>query len=242
MIMKIKHFPKRCFSIMRSFLQNKDSESQCPDADNKLLAQEYFTASSRDKSARNTSYLVSVLFGISLLVLFLMIKENSPSTASAAIDGETEELQIEKAMARFVGVKSKMISRMGEIIGKFHEFSDVPQVDVDYLTKNPFQSERSADYLQQMGNLTDSGLGGGATKLELIQQANKLQLLSIMESNGKKCCMIEDKIFYVGDSVGAFLIDEIQDAFVRLKYAGNQNEKLSQKESKEIVITLRLSE
>ncbi len=156
-----------------------------------------------------------------------MIKKSTPKAASAG-SVETEQTLIETAINRLTGVKSKIFSRMDEIVKKFYEFSDVPQVEVNELAKNPFEIETFS------ANLREKPVAEEIDTKNLWQQqirykSKSMQLLSIMQSNQGNCCMIDDRILYEGDSIKGFKVLQIGDNYVKLESDGVQ-------------ITLNLSE
>jgi len=140
-----------------------------------------------------------------------MIKRSAPQATAAAGVG-MQELRIEEAITGFAGVRSEMFSRMGEIVKKFYQFSDVQQVDVHELVKNPFELDT-----------------GYSARIENREARSEMQLLSIMRSNQGNCCMIDDRILYEGDSIRGFKVRQIGDSTVSL-------------ESGDLEITLKLSE
>lgn len=228
---------------MLSFLKENEAEAKQPDNDNKAEDSQYLTAKSRDKSVRYTTYLLSALFGIGLVILVVMIKKTGPAAASASTEQgvENEAVKIEKAVARLTGIRTEMFSRMEEIIEKFYKFSTVRQISVGDLAKNPFRLESFFDDLQQIKKLTDFNFNmEGIRKRQLISEAKKMQLLSILESNGSKCCMINDKILYEGDSIAAFEVIKIYDSFVELRWNGSGDRELPLEQSEDVKITLRL--
>ncbi len=171
-------------------------------------AQEYLTVAAKEKDVRKTTCLLTVLFVIGLLCLAVMIKTSTPKVATAAVVS-TEESQIEAAIAQLTGVKSGMFSRLDEIVSKFYQFSDVKQVKVDELQRNPFEYHTSC----------------GAATVADIKQAGDMQLFSIMRSgkdNASRCCMINDKILYEGDSIGVFKVGQIGNDFVKLESIGSE--------------------
>ncbi len=171
--------------------------------------QEYLTVAAKDKDVRKTTYLLAFLFVIGLLCLGIMIKKSTLQTAIASAV-TTEESQIEAAIAQLTGVKSEMFSRLDEIVNKFYQFSDIPQVKVNELVKNPFKHQ----------------LAYGIDTLANIDQASAdMQLLSIMRSgkdNASQCCMIDDKILYEGDSIRGFKVLRIGNNFVKLGLKGTE--------------------
>ncbi len=178
---------------------------------------DFLTVSSQGKSVRKSTTLFGVLFVIGVLALFFMIKKSSPMPVSA--DAKTEDARIEVAISNLTGVSSEMTTGMDQVVQKFHEFSDVKQVGTNELVKDPFKHDIFPGNFKGLdGNDTDSSYAINAKKLE------ELQLYSIMSlgnSEGKYCCMINDKILYEGDEVGGFKIIQINKDSVNLKLGEN---------------------
>ena len=200
---------------MLSFLREGEVEktvSTAPSSDKGLCTpetgkspeeQEYPVVKVKRKAFEGT-LLLAFLFIIVLLCLLFMIKRNVPETAAAATSG-TEEARIDQAIARLTSFNAEKGNGPEKIVKEFYELSNVEQVSVNELIKNPFKTERilrNAD-------------------LQSLQLANispdKLHLLSIMQSNQKNCCMINDRILYTGDSIGGYKVKQIADNFVRLE-------------------------
>ena len=190
------------------------------DGTRKPQGQEYLTVKTQNKDVRKSTMLLAVLFGVGLLCLWFMIKKSGPETVSAAL-ASNEEVQIEMAIAKLTGVRSEMFDRMDQIVRKFYEFSDVRQVKVNELAKNPFKHETFVGNLKETSN-TQAGDDAELRQQLLSQQANDIQLLSIMQSDQRSCCMIDDKILYEGDSIRGFEVIQISDSFVKLESEGMQ--------------------
>jgi len=190
----------------------------------KLQEPQYLTVAAQKKRVRKSTTLLAVLFIIGLLCLWFMIKKSTPKAASAATV-ETEQTMIETAIARLTGIKSKIFNRMDEIVNKFYEFSDVPQVKVDELVKNPFELEMHLANLREIpvdkekANETDAQM---LWQQQIRQKSKGMQLFSIMQSGQRNCCMIDDRILYEGDSIKDFKVIQIGDSFVRLESDGVQ--------------------
>jgi hypothetical protein len=183
-------------------------------------ASEYLTVAARSSVVRKTTYLLVGLFILSVVCLWFMVKKTAPRTAAAAGGDQT---QIELAISRLTGVSSEMFHRMDKIVRKFYEFSDVQQVRVNDLVKNPFKHDT---FLGDLRAGQRRNPDSDATARQLTQD---MQLLSIIQSDQGNCCMIDDRILYVGDSIRGFKVREIGDNAVKL-------------ESKESEIVLNLSE
>jgi preprotein translocase subunit SecG len=197
--------------------------------------QQYLTVASRGKSVRKTTRLLAVLFVIGLLCLLFMIKRSVPQSASASQTG-VAETQIELTIARLTGFKSQVFERMDQIVNRFYEFSDVRQVKVNELAKDPFKHDSLWSNLKQSPTGDESNADADKLLREqrLRQQAGDLRLLSIMNSPQGNCCMIDDRILYVGDSIKQFTIGKIQGNRVTLVWHPTEFEKLE--------IVLKLSE
>jgi len=182
-------------------------------------SQEYLTVAVHNKSVRKTTILLCVLFGIGLLCLWFMIEKSTPSTAIAVVS--VEETQFEKAVAQLIGVKSEMFNRMDEIVKKFYEFSDVQQVKVGELVKNPFKLEIFLGNVKKNTD-KDNDFDVELVRQQMKEQAGEMQLLSIMQSSADKgnCCMIDDKILYEGDKIRGFEVRQIGGSFVKLESEG----------------------
>jgi preprotein translocase subunit SecG len=187
--------------------------------------QQYLTVAAQGQNVRKMTVMLVVLFVIGLLALLLMIRKSVPQTAAATTVG-TEESKIEKAIARLTGAGSEMFKRMDQIVKKFYEFSDVEQVRVYELMKNPFEHQI---FLTEADETSDS------TKAELMRQQrikqgkNGLQLKTICQTEQGNCCMINDKVLYEGDIIKGFKVRQISDDFVKLELEGLETElKLSQ--------------
>ncbi len=200
--------------------QLKNQNLSAPGEPKTSADQEYLTVAVHKKNVRKTTLLLAVLFGIGLLCLWFMIKKSVPSTAAAAAG--VEESQFEKAVAQLIGVKSEIFTRMDEVVRKFYEFSDVQQIKVSELVKNPFELEIF------LGNVRKNTDKYNDFDIELFrqqqmkEQAGEMQLLSIMQSSADKgnCCMIDDKILYEGDKIRGFEVRQISDNTVLLESEG----------------------
>jgi len=241
---------------MLSFLReqsNGDSLAQKPDTvvesapgdgAEKPQEQEYLTVAAPAKRTRKSTILLAVLFIIGLLCLGYMIKKSTPQAASAASD-VPEETQLEAAITRLTGVKSEMFNSMDEIVNKFYEFSDVVQVKVGELVKNPFKVELFSANVKEEPRIEikvpeiDTEL---VKQQQIRQKAKEMKLLSIMQSDRGNCCMIGDKILYKGDYIKDFMVSQIGNNFVKLEWNSYRSNGSSEIKSEPVEIMLNLSD
>lgn len=192
---------------------------------------------------RRSTILLAVLFIAGLLCLWFMIKKSTPS-AAVALTVDTEEVQVEAALARLTGVKSEIFNRMDQIVRKFYEFSDVLQVKVNELSKNPFALElymvekKKEPEVKNIPKI-DPAL---VWRQEVEQKAQGFQLLSIVQSDKGKCCMIGDTILRKGDSIQGFKVRQIGEDFVTLHWEPEHDDRPPGTENERVEIVLKLPE
>ena len=143
------------------------------------------------------------VFLVGAASLFLMIKKFGPADAQAGLS--QEELKIESAIKKLSGSKAAINDKMNDIVERISGLSNVEQVAVDELKRNPF--------------INDTSLGGVNVKA-LLEKKNYgdagLKLWSIMNSGNQKSCMINDRIYKVGDRVGNYRVKRIGEGIVEL--------------------------
>lgn len=180
-------------------LKSPDSSSE------KAKEQQYLTVAAQGKDVRKMTMLLAVLFVMGLLCLLFMIRKSVPKSATAA-SNSVEESKIQKAIERLTGYGSEMFKRMDQIVQKFYEFSDVQQVRVNELAKNPFEIFL-ADPPKTPDTTTRPPIEG-------------IQLQAILQTDEVYCCMIEDKILYEGDTIKGYKVVQIGDDFVKIESEG----------------------
>ena len=206
-------------------------------------SQEYLTVAVNSKKLRRSTMLVVLLVAIGLVSLLLMIRRSQPQAASATESGG-DQTRIESAISRLTGVRSEMAGRMDEIVKKFYEFSDVVQVKVNELAKNPFAVEGFAKDLNTGVVVEDPAAQAELLRRQRIeQQAKTLKLLSIMRSSAQgTCCMINDQILRQGDVIEGFTIVEIANNSVTLAWPSVETADAGTPKTDEMKTILKLSE
>ncbi|MBN1360010.1 MAG: hypothetical protein JW993_05435 [Sedimentisphaerales bacterium] len=180
--------------------------------------QEYLTVAANSKNLRRSTIFVMILVAIGLACLGYMIRKSQPQMASA--EPVDDENKIEVAISRLTGVSAEMVSRMDEIVQRFYEFSEVFQIGVGELAKNPFEVEAFASAANEEGSKgeEEKAKAAQAARESVKQRANALKLLSVMRTDQGNCCMINDRILQQGDIVEGFTIAAIRSDSVELVY------------------------
>jgi preprotein translocase subunit SecG len=180
----------------------------------------FVTTASHEKKVKNGTVILAVVFCVSLVCLWFMIKKTTPQAAAAKT--VADETQIESAIAKITGTKAEFFKGIDNVVGKFYEFSNVLQVRVTDLKKNPFEHKNYAN--TEVANIPseeESALEQEKTiKFNLEKEATGMQLLSIMKSPRGNSCMINDRILHKGDKIENWEVAAITDKTVELSAQG----------------------
>ncbi|MBL7214147.1 MAG: hypothetical protein ISS71_00550 [Phycisphaerae bacterium] len=206
----------------------KDGQNQIPAAtetqstqsqQNSSLCQQddFLTVSGHGKKLRQSTMMLVVLFAVSALVVWFMVKKTTPATATAATN--EDQTQLETALAQLDTMQTEMNTQMDSVVGKFYQFSNVEQVEVNELKKNPFKRELG----KAPENVSVQDMGENELKYireKARQQAVELELWSITSTPKGRCCMVNDKLLYTGDSINGMTVKTIGEKTVELEYNG----------------------
>lgn len=206
-------------------------------------SQEFLTVAANSKSLRRSTMVVTVLVAIGLICLGMMIRKSQPQAASAR-QTRDDEMKIEAAISRLTGARSEMVNRMDEIVRKFNDYSDVFQVKVGELTKNPFETEGYVRRLPREVIATEDPHARAALirRQRMQQQAGTLRLLSIMQSETGHSCMINDQILREGEAVAGFTVSQIDRNSVELVWSAEGVAGDNASGAEELKTILKLSE
>jgi len=228
---------------MLSFQREADpaSRSKTPAPQAGPADQEYVSVTSKGDSVRRSTIVVVILFAAGLLGLWFMIRKTTPQTASAETDAG-EQTRIETAISQLTGLKSEMLGRMDTVLNRLYEFSDVQQIEVGQLAKNPFEME-----IFGVQATEPMAVGDGPTDLlamhrqRAARRAADLQLQSIIHGsadNAADFCMINTEVLKVGARIDEFVIRGITRTQVVLAWAPED----ADIQHEEIQVVLKLAE
>jgi preprotein translocase subunit SecG len=207
--------------------------------------QEFLTVATTRKTLQRSTMLVVILLVVGLACLWMMIRRIQPRAAAA--QNQAEQAKIEQAIGRLTGSSTEMVGRMDSIVKKFYEFSDVFQVKVNELTKNPFE-QGSGERPRPSAVVTeDPRLRAQLLRNQRLQQeVNTLRLLCITQpgQNGSQdfYCVINDQQLREGDKIEDFTVSRISSNSVDLVWSGQDASGNSGSETEDIKITLKLSQ
>ena len=202
-------------SLIKSGLQGNSSNGTQPSTSG---SEDYLSPAEHGKNLKQSSMTLGILIAIAVACLWFMIKKAAPQSTSAAVNNQ--EVEIEKAIAQITGIRSEVNNQVDNILGRFHGNSNVDQIEVGDLKKNPFKHEMALiDIIDEEQN---ASIAREVFRAELLNKANSLQLLSIMESPQGNCCMINDRIVYTGDKIEGFTVTAVSDDAVELSLEGTK--------------------
>jgi len=204
---------------MLSYLKDGNSvpaSSDMPDGDQAASSTEdYLTVSGQNQKVRRSTMILGVLFVVGALGIWLMVKKTTPATANA--EPSQNQVQLETALAQLDSMQAEMDAKMNSVAGRFYQFNNVDQVGVEELKKNPF--------IRKEMDCTSSSSGTGTQQQAQIRQEAQvigmgMELGSITATPKGKCCMIDDKVLYQGDTYRNMTVKSITGKSVTLEYKG----------------------
>lgn len=192
-------------------------DSQNPQQEGLTGEQDYLTVASHGKKLQQSTMILVVLFLVGGAGVWFMIKKTVPTSANAA--PSQDQVQLDAALAQLKNMKTEMNSEMDSVVGRFHDFGKVDQVSVDELKKNPFKREIAGE---QEEVLAENDAQNELKRLQAAaqKQASQLELWSITSTPKGDCCMINNKLLYVGETVNEFTIKQVNKKSVLLDYNG----------------------
>lgn len=221
---------------MLSFMREKDESEKFPGStqdqqidgqqkqesfDENAEGADYLTTSVGEGNMKRSTILMVLVFGAGIAGLYFMIKKSSPKSVSAA--PTAEDVQLEQAITDLTGVKTEVYVKMDEIVKKFYEFSDVKQVTVNDLSRNPFRWSYAS--LGSSGeNIGNQRTDKMMAQIRFEAMVSGLTVDSIIQTaDGKDFCMINGQCLYVGDEIEGIKIIAINPDSVTLECNGMQH-------------------
>ena len=170
---------------------------------------------------RNNGFLVLM----ALVVLggggvYLMKMRTSPQSAQASAEVKKANETIDK----FLNESGKNMTAMKEMLKKtekdveaFLNYANIPQVSLDKLKNNPFQSEAPTE---DDPNATEKERekARAEARRKVLEDANKLKLQSVLANVRVPTCMINGKTYTIGNEIEhGFTIEAMEPNSVTIK-------------------------
>ncbi len=192
--------------------QMQNGDEQTPEQAGSAQDRDYLKPASHAKNAKQGTIILAILFLAGGAAVWWMITKSGLSSAQGASEEETT--QIDQALAQLISFQKQMNSQMDTVSGRFTQASELGQITVADLKKNPFRQEWTLDQPTEDLSAAQSLM----KKEEMQRKAAQLQLWSITNRPENPCCMIQDKVLYVGDTMAGFTVQEIHPNRVVLVY------------------------
>jgi preprotein translocase subunit SecG len=168
---------------------------------------DYLTVAGHGKKLKQSTTLLIVLFVVGTLGVWMMIRKAAPSQAVAA-EKKNDVAEIEMAVAQLNGMQNEVNTQMKSVTSRLNHLSQVGQVGVEDLRKNPF-------IIDAMAEAGGTNLAQKEMHESLMRQkAAAFELWSISESPRGISCMINDKVLHAGDTIDGFVVKEIRPSSV----------------------------
>ncbi|MCF7955817.1 MAG: hypothetical protein K9M75_08455 [Phycisphaerae bacterium] len=166
-------------------------------------SEDFLVPSSSGKKVKCSTIILGVVFLVGAASLFLMIKKIGPSQAQAA--PSQDDLKIESAIQKLSGSKAAITGKMNAIVDRISRLTEVDQVSVEDLKRNPFVLDNSFGGVDVSDLIDKKRTGDGG-----------LSVWSIMDSGDQMRCIINGRAYNVGDQVGDYTVKSITEKYVEL--------------------------
>lgn len=204
-------------------LNDQDDSSQESVANLSSGADEgVIVAEEKQPMSRSTLLMFGVL-AIGAAGLFVMYKSSGPKPAAAAVTKETAEAK--KTISSFLNGGDASFKTMEDrlkntekVVQQFAKYPSATQVPLSELSTNPFR-QHAPQTKQQNTDLSEAAekKKRDEERLAIKKAAESLQVQSIMFSESRRGCMINNRIFAEGQSFDDFTVEKISPTTVIVK-------------------------
>jgi hypothetical protein len=185
-------------------------------------AGEYFgEEESKPKVSRTTLAMVGVLALGAAGVWFMYQRAGGPGRANAAVVKETKDAQ--KTIQNFLGnngesIKSmeSMLKNTEKVVQTFLNYPSMTQVPLSDLRTNPFRQKNVKAPTGAPDDAADRRRRE-EERLAMLKAVQGLQLQSVMCSDTRRACMINNALYMETQQVDGFTIEKITAASVVVK-------------------------
>jgi hypothetical protein len=157
-----------------------------------------------------------IIMVVGAATLFFMYRQTGPKSAGAAVTQETATAH--QTISTFLSggdasVKSmeKLLRNTEKIVQQFVKYPSRTQIPLSDLRTNPFRQHEEVAAKAGTGPTSEEVEKARREKMrgEALKAVQELQLQSIMFSDNRKACMINNSLYREGQQVGDFTIEKI---------------------------------
>jgi len=143
---------------------------------------------------------------------YFMYVRTGPQSASAATDPKAQAVikQFITDRDKNLGALQKMLKDTETVVQQFLNYPSVKQIPLSSLSNNPFRM--TATPTEQASMPKDDERDKRRREEErvaILKSVNALQLQSVMHSDARKSCMINNSLYLEGQQVESFTIERI---------------------------------
>jgi hypothetical protein len=164
---------------------------------------------SRDKSVLGALLLLTLAGG----AIWFMYKRTGPANALAADPNVTTARQ---TIDNFLGAGQQNLANMRQmltdteqVVQKFLSYPAMTQVPLSDLRINPFRHHVTKPEISQPASDAAEKRRREEERARVLREVQALNLQSIMHSDARKACMINNRLFREGDKVDSFTLEQI---------------------------------
>jgi hypothetical protein len=168
--------------------------------------------------SRGTLVMFAILV-VGAVGLYVMYRQTGPKSASAASTTETAEAK--KTINTFLSggdssikTMQALIKNTEKVVQQFLQYPSVRQVPLGDLRTNPFRQRLENPTKQQDASDASDKKRREEERLAIYKAVQGLQLQSIMYSDARTACMINNTLYRDGQTVEGFTIEKITPAAV----------------------------
>jgi hypothetical protein len=144
---------------------------------------------------------------------YYMYVKTGPQAAAAGVDPKAQQVirQFMSDRDKNLGAMQKMLKDTETVVKQFMSYPSVKQVPLSALTANPFRMTAAPADQPQTLNKDDERekKQREEERVAVLKAVNALQLQSVMHSDARRSCMINNALYTEGQQVETFTIEKI---------------------------------
>lgn len=152
-----------------------------------------------------------ILLAVAGAGTYFMYSRTGPQSAGAATDPKAQQViaQFMTDRDKNLGTMRKMLRDTEAVVKQFLNYPSVKQIPLSALAANPFRM--AAETPAETGRKDDERdkKRREEERLAVLKAVNALQLQSVMHSDTRKACMINNTLYTEGQQIESFVIEKI---------------------------------
>jgi len=174
---------------------------------------EYIATEARKPALSRTTLIMFSVIALGAAGVWVMYQRVGPGKAAAA--PSPESVQAKKTIHAFLdgggsNIKSMetMLRSTEKVVQQFLSYPSMTQVPLSDLRTNPFRLRAARPDNAPLDDITERRKKE-EERVAMLKSVQSLRLQSIMYSDARKACMINDTMYREGDVVDAFTIEKV---------------------------------